>query len=33
VTPPDALLDKLPATGVTVRGHDLVELLRPATAH
>ncbi|MDN5932667.1 MAG: SWIM zinc finger family protein, partial [Pseudonocardia sp.] len=28
-TPPDALLDQLPAAGVTVRGHDLAELLRP----
>jgi uncharacterized Zn finger protein len=28
-SPADTLLDQLPATGVVVRGHDLVELLRP----
>ncbi|MGQ0576801.1 MAG: SWIM zinc finger family protein [Pseudonocardia sp.] len=30
VTESDALLDQVPDPGVTVRGHDLVELLRPA---
>lgn len=30
VTPPTALLDQLPGTGVTVRGRPLTELLRPA---
>jgi uncharacterized Zn finger protein len=29
-TPPDAVLDQLPGISVTVRGHELVELLRPA---
>lgn len=29
-TAADALLDQLPTTGVSVRGHELVELLRPA---
>lgn len=29
VTEPDALLDQIPDLGLSVRGHDLVELLRP----
>ncbi len=28
-TPPDALLDRVPALPLAVRGHDVVELLRP----
>jgi hypothetical protein len=28
-TPPDALLDQVPALPLAVRGHDVVELLRP----
>jgi hypothetical protein len=30
VTPTEAVLDQLPGIAVTVRGHELVELLRPA---